>query len=529
MSRRDFLKTAAAGAAAAGVAGMAGKGLLGQMFPPGVQAAKKPPPPPPIDINSAVIVGAGIAGLTAAYMLSQIGKTVTVLEACHRPGGRVQTKYYPDGTYACVAYSETYGHGFDPELDWLLGELGLGNQTVQIPDISFYNWRDEYHYQTGGWTSFLNELPWDDEEGGAAFYESEDFFWYAEKDFDWPLDEYSYPSYDYTDWEDYMLWTEHKKKGKVPNWRSDVAELWDISFRQECGVNAYLYSAGWGVLCGIYWDLPTFEQIKGGNYRIIEELVTRLPAGSLKLNEPATSVTETATGVQVESTQGTYTADVAIVATQFGKVNDLVPGLPSARAAINDSLEPAEGNKNFICLQQYSERFWQTIHGVKGWGGYSDHGVSRNYPTTKPGSYLVSNETVNEAGTIGILATYINEPEATPIYNQYASSITPGSCHVREPGRSAITEIAIADIETYWPEVRNYVIPGSERVYLWDPYGPAYPVGHVANGNYATLKTGISDPYAGPIFFCGDYVEDFGAGDAVLSVQNVVARFGAYP
>jgi len=524
------LKTAAAGAAAAGVAGMAGKGLLGQMFPPGVQAAKKPPPPPPIPIDSAIIVGAGAAGLTAAYMLSQIGKTVTVLEACHRPGGRIQTKHYPDGTYACVAYSETYGHGYDEETDWLLGELGLSNQTVSIPDISYYNWRDEYHYQTGGWSTYLKELPWDDADGAAAFMESEDFFWYEDKNFDWPLDEYSYVNFDDTDWEDWMLWQTHKKTGQVkPNWRPDVAEMWDMSLRQECGVNAYAYSAGWGVLCGIYWDLPTFVQIKGGNFRIVEELVARLPAGSLKLSEPVTSVTETATGVQVESTKGTYNADVAIVCTQFGKVNGIVPELPSARAAINDSLSPAAGCKNFIVMQQYSERFWETIHGVKGWGGYSDHGVSRNYPDTKPGSYLVSNETVNEAGTIGILATYINEPEATPIYNANQDGITPGSIHVREPARSAITEIAIADIETYWPEVRNYVIPGSERVYLWDPYGPVYPVGHVVNGNYATLKTGISDPYAGPIFFCGDYVEDFGVGDAILSVQNVVARFGAYP
>ncbi len=184
------MKTAGAGAAAAGMAGMAGRDFLGQMFPRGVQAAKKPVVET-IPIDSAVIIGGGIAGLTAAYMLTQRNVcTVTVLEACHRPGGRIQTKYYPDGTYACVAYSETYPKAMDPETDWLLSELGLGNQTVAIPDISYYNWRGEYHYQTGGWTGFLKELPWDEPraDGGAAFYESEDFFWYAEKDFDWPLD-----------------------------------------------------------------------------------------------------------------------------------------------------------------------------------------------------------------------------------------------------------------------------------------------------------------------------------------------------
>jgi len=82
-------------------------------------------------------------------------------------------------------------------------------------------------------------------------------------------------------------------------------------------------------------------------------------------------------------------------------------------------------------------------------------------------------------------------------------------------------------MENYWPRVREFLISGSERVYAWDPYGPNYPIGHVLNGNYALVKEGVPDPVIGPIFFVGDYIHDFGVGDAILSAMDVAAKFGS--
>ncbi|NEP90955.1 MAG: FAD-dependent oxidoreductase [Okeania sp. SIO2C2] len=39
-----------------------------------------------------LIVGAGIAGLTAAYRLTQAGVPVNVIEASNRVGGRIRTR-----------------------------------------------------------------------------------------------------------------------------------------------------------------------------------------------------------------------------------------------------------------------------------------------------------------------------------------------------------------------------------------------------------------------------------------------------
>jgi monoamine oxidase len=49
-----------------------------------------------------IIIGAGVAGLSAAYELTQFGHDVTILEARTRPGGRVHTLREPfdDGLYA---------------------------------------------------------------------------------------------------------------------------------------------------------------------------------------------------------------------------------------------------------------------------------------------------------------------------------------------------------------------------------------------------------------------------------------------
>ncbi|AFD08934.1 flavin monoamine oxidase family protein [Solitalea canadensis] len=47
----------------------------------------------------AIIIGAGYAGVTAALNLKRAGKRILLLEARNRVGGRIETKYFDDGSY----------------------------------------------------------------------------------------------------------------------------------------------------------------------------------------------------------------------------------------------------------------------------------------------------------------------------------------------------------------------------------------------------------------------------------------------
>ena len=68
------------------------------------------------------IVGAGIAGLTAAYRLHRLGHAVTVFERSAQPGGAVRS--IRENGYLIEAGPNSLQYGA-PELKALVQELGL--------------------------------------------------------------------------------------------------------------------------------------------------------------------------------------------------------------------------------------------------------------------------------------------------------------------------------------------------------------------------------------------------------------------
>ena len=117
ISRREFLKNTTLTAAALSTFGPELLASSGQTL------ERKGSP------KKVIVIGAGLAGLAAAYELTQAGHDVTVLEAQLRPGGRVLTLREPfsDGLYAeagaarfhdthdfTLKYVELFGLTLDP-------------------------------------------------------------------------------------------------------------------------------------------------------------------------------------------------------------------------------------------------------------------------------------------------------------------------------------------------------------------------------------------------------------------------------
>ena len=83
-------------------------------------------------MTSAIVVGAGLSGLAAAYRLQQGGAVVTVLEAANRSGGRVQTER--PGDYIVDTGPDALTAGYASYLK-LVEDLGLGDRLVDTSAV----------------------------------------------------------------------------------------------------------------------------------------------------------------------------------------------------------------------------------------------------------------------------------------------------------------------------------------------------------------------------------------------------------
>lgn len=152
LTRREFIL--GAGSAAALVAATA-SGLVIDSIQPSKTGSRK-----------VLVLGAGLAGLAAAYELNKAGFDVTVLEARIRPGGRVLTYRDPfaDGLYAemgaeYVDASDEYDHRY-------CKEFGLKVMTAKVYDAIFVRGKK---YKMDSFKKNKEALPFEGTQPGVLF------------------------------------------------------------------------------------------------------------------------------------------------------------------------------------------------------------------------------------------------------------------------------------------------------------------------------------------------------------------------
>ena len=108
-----------------------------------------------MDPNSILVIGAGMSGLSAARTLAEAGRSVTLLEAAPRIGGRIHTVRNGD---EIIELGAEFIHGRPPELWSLIQEAGLETYELDGPTLSFQNGRLQTHDEEQDASSVLDPL-----------------------------------------------------------------------------------------------------------------------------------------------------------------------------------------------------------------------------------------------------------------------------------------------------------------------------------------------------------------------------------
>jgi monoamine oxidase len=378
-SRRDVLRVAGAGAAVAAT-GLGGVGRAA--------AAPAPGSKPRI-----VIVGAGLAGLTAAYQLSNAGYGSTVVEASGRIGGRCwsNTDYFDEG--------QVYEHGGELidqghtqvrqlaqtlglKLDNLLSSEQSGTEPIYYFDGAPYTFAEATDDIKAIWQQLHADV-------SAASYPTL-YDYYTPRGYE--LDHMSI-----TDW----------IRAYVPGGlKSRLGQLLDVAYNieygGECSVQSslnmlYLLAySGQGQL-RIFGPSNEKYHVRGGNDQITRRLTTIL-GNQITLGTQLIALARNADGTwkvttKAGSATSTQVADHVVLALPFSllKSVDLTKaGFPERKMTAINQLPMGTNSKLQL---QFRDRHWRSLGGNG--DSYADTGYQSTWEVTRA-----------QAGTSGILVDY---------------------------------------------------------------------------------------------------------------------------
>lgn len=358
----------------------------------------------PVD-HDVIIVGGGLAGLTAARRAKEQGLSVLLLEARNRLGGRVHSEALPSGTRIDLGAQFISDH--QPNVTALGKEAGISTHPVEVPG--------DYLFVTGGGDVTRHDA---DEEPLSFTAQLRALWSYFRlgrsiEGFD-PADMAALDAMDAATF----------IRSKI--WGDDLDRLFGGSFGDSLcmrlsQVSAYEVSKQAESMGGMD-GVENAEQwfIDGGAGILANHQAAHLE-GAILTGAPVSSVVQDAEGVTVTSAVGPFRARRVVIAVppQLYPTLGLMPALPAERQA---ALGTFQLGRVYKTLAEFETPWWRNggLSGAIVNPGGLFHGISDATPagaptyllvafTSGPGADALGTQAPNEDARIAAFTRFLSE------------------------------------------------------------------------------------------------------------------------
>jgi monoamine oxidase len=329
-----------------------------------------------------IVLGAGLAGLCAAYELRKLGHTVSLLEAQTRPGGRVRTlrEWSAPGLYT-EAGAESIP-GVHDLTQHYAREFGLQLVPNTVPGARMFYFVRGQRIAPGDAAVWPFDLTADERKLGLAGL----FQAHVDAAIQQALDDrfWDQPVRALTAWDAFTPGAWLRSRGVSPA----AIELMTLGFGADFGSAASfllhaLNSRG----------APVSYRIEGGNDLLPAEFAKRV---DVRYGAPAVAVTQSDSGVEIRIRTGagteTLTADRVVCTIPCPVIGSILDGARLS-AAKQRAIREQHYSRTVKVFLQSSHRFWLK----QGWSGHVTTDLPIERLTPDPGA---------DPGARGALAAY---------------------------------------------------------------------------------------------------------------------------
>jgi monoamine oxidase len=488
-SRRTLIGTAAAGAAGAALPSVARAG----------ESAKpsKAPVPKTADV---IVVGAGLAGLSAARAIARAGRSVIVLEARNRVGGRTWNRPLAGGSYV-DAGAEFVG----PTQD----RIKALAQAVGVKTFPTYNTGQNVYWKDGTRQTYAASGPTGVAPPDPTYLP--DLLQIVQRlntmaqqiDVNAPWN-----AAEAVEWDSQTFYTWIKANEVNPDFMRLVATATDAIFGQEPRDLSLLYVLFYLAASGDESHPGTFERnfqtaegaqeerFVGGSQLISLRVAAQL-GSSVVLNSQVRQITQDTNGVKVLLDEGGVSAKQVIVAVPPALTAriDYEPLLPVLRDQLTQRAPMGSYAKVDVI---YNSPFWREQ-------GLTGQAVSLNGPVR------VTFDSTPEGGSPGVLLGFIGGSDARTWYGLSAAQ-----------RRQAVLD----NFADYFGEKARNPLQYVENAWAEERFSRGDPVAGLGPGTLLDFGAALRAP-VGRIHWAGTETSDYWVGymdGAVRSGERAAAE-----